>query len=127
VTPQPAGEEGDAAAPVPAPAAESEAALVVRAGPHGPLLEPSGELDLAAVGRLRPEVLAAVGRPGTEAVVDLRAVGYLASAGVGLLLEAAAAARVAGSRIRVRVASGGGPDRVLGLTGLAGDLQLERD
>ena len=115
------------AAPAPAGADEGEAALEVRAGPNGPVLELSGELDLAAVSRLRADVLAALGSPGTEAVVDLRPVGYLASAGVGLLLEAAAAAREAGSRIRVRVAGGGAAERVLGLTGLAEGLQLERD
>ncbi len=136
VVPPPPGEDPPAGSDAPAtgpsgsgpdrpdgPDGPDDAALAVRPGPAGPLLELSGELDIAAVTRLRPEVLAAVSRPAQEAVLDLGAVGYLASAGVGLLLEAAAAAREAGGSARVRVAPGSAPARVLRLSGLAADLR----
>ena len=116
VPPAPGDVEGLAPAPasVPAPvpaatARDGEAALAVRPGPDGPVLELSGELDIAAVTRLRPAVLAAVTRPGEAAVLDLSGVGYLASAGVGLLLEAVAAARQAGGDGRLRALPGSPP------------------
>ncbi|MGY1746255.1 SpoIIE family protein phosphatase [Blastococcus sp. SYSU D00695] len=121
-----AGVEG--VAPAPAPAAgppDGGAALTVRAGAGGPELVLSGELDLAQVGRLRPQVLAAAetaAGPGHETVLDLRQVDYLASAGVGLLLEVAAAVSAAGGRPRVRAAAGSAPARVLELSGLPGGL-----
>ena len=127
VVPPPAGEaSADPSAAVPA-AGDGEAALAVRPGPAGPVLELSGELDLAAVSRLRGDVLAAATQEGStqdgaETVLDLRAVSYLASAGVGLLLETAAAVRRAGSRVRLDTVPGSAPDRVLRLSGLPGDL-----
>ncbi|MGY1770020.1 SpoIIE family protein phosphatase [Blastococcus sp. SYSU D00813] len=125
--PAPGGDAATAPAAPDAAPAEDEAALTVRPGPHGPLLELSGELDLLAVGRLGPELLAAVSRPSVEAVLDLRPVSYLASAGVGLLLEVAAAARAAGGRARVRVTAGSAPERVLRLSGLPADLLVDSD
>jgi anti-anti-sigma factor len=50
--------------------------------------------------------------------LDLRDLGYLASAGVGLLVEAVERARVAGGRLRVVVEAGGSVARVLVLAGL---------
>ncbi|MGY1741509.1 MULTISPECIES: SpoIIE family protein phosphatase [unclassified Blastococcus] len=118
------GAEPDAPAPA-ATTPDGEAALTVR---PGPVLALTGELDLAAVTRLRSEALAAVPGlgAGADAVLDVRSVGYLASAGVGLLLELAAAVRGAGGRVRVRTAPGSPPDRVLRLSGLADGL-LEDD
>ena len=130
IVPPPAG-EGPVDPPPSPPAAEvGDATLVVRPGAAGPLLELSGELDIASVARLRPEVLAAATRwavpAGTgqepETVLDLRAVGYLASAGVGLLLEVAAAVQEAGGRTDVRAAPGSAPERVLRLSGLTARL-----
>ncbi|WP_409333026.1 SpoIIE family protein phosphatase [Trujillonella humicola] len=116
------------AAPDAAPAApDGEPVLAVRPGPRGPVLELAGEWDLTGVARLRPELLAAVGRSPDEAVLDLRSVGYLASAGVGLLLEAVAAARAAGGRVRVLVTPGSPPHRVLRLSGLPADLLVDAD
>ncbi|WP_051683788.1 SpoIIE family protein phosphatase [Blastococcus sp. URHD0036] len=127
VVPPPAGEAStDPSADVPA-ADDGEAALAVRSGPAGPVLVLSGELDLAAVSRLRDDVLAAATRDGSPhdgagTVLDLRAVSYLASAGVGLLLETAAAVRRAGSRLRLDTVPGSAPDRVLRMSGLPADL-----
>lgn len=48
----------------------------------------------------------------------LRGVSYLASAGLGLLLEAAEPARTGGGRLWVLVEPGGSPARTLELAGL---------
>ncbi|WP_091948680.1 SpoIIE family protein phosphatase [Trujillonella endophytica] len=128
VVPQPGPDPAPATAVgAEAAVAAGEAALTVRPGPAGPLLVLSGELDIAGVNRLRPEVLAAVAGPAEETVLDLQAVGYLASAGVGLVLEAATTARQAGSRPRVRIVPGSAPDRVLRLSGLPDDLLEDGD
>ena len=50
--------------------------------------------------------------------LDLRELSYLASAGVGLLVEAAEQARAAGGRVRLLVDPAGSPARVLALAGL---------
>jgi anti-anti-sigma factor len=73
---------------------------------------------------LRPQLLTAVAEGGNVAV-DLSGATYLASAGVGLLLEAASRARDAGGRLRLLVARSGGPARVLRLSGLADVVAVE--
>jgi anti-anti-sigma regulatory factor len=50
--------------------------------------------------------------------VDLTRTSYLASAGVGLLLETAAAARERRIALRVRTRPGSVPARILALTGV---------
>jgi anti-anti-sigma factor len=50
--------------------------------------------------------------------LDLREVSYLASAGLGLLLEVVQRAADAGGRVRLLVAADSAPARVLALTGL---------
>jgi anti-anti-sigma factor len=80
----------------------------------------AGALDLAAAGTLAEELrdrLAAVA-VGETVTLDLSATDYLASAGVGLLLEAAGAARTRGVDLRVHVEPGSVAARVLALTGV---------
>ncbi|RBY88747.1 SpoIIE family protein phosphatase [Blastococcus sp. TF02A-26] len=103
---------------------DGEATLAVR---PGPVLELAGELDLAAVSRLRGDVLAAAAGAGGVLELDLRRVGYLASAGVGLLLETAAAVRAAGGRVHVRTMPGSAAERVLRLSGLPDGLVGDGD
>jgi anti-anti-sigma factor len=68
---------------------------------------------------LRPHLLAAVDAAAPGALnLDLRGVSYLASAGLGLLLEAAERARNGGGRLWVLVEPEGSPARVLELAGL---------
>jgi anti-anti-sigma factor len=55
--------------------------------------------------------------------LDLTAVSYLASAGVGLLLEALRRARAGGGRLQVRADPGGPAARVLELAGVDGALE----
>ena len=89
-----------------------------------PVLRPRGEVDIAAVTRLRPSwlALADAGRP--VLVVDLCDVTFIDVAGVGLLValrnrQHAHGGRVHLRRVPVQVS------RVLQLTGLAGVLPVE--
>jgi len=59
--------------------------------------------------------------------VDLRGITYLASAGLGLLLEAAQRTRTAGNVLRVLLDQDGHPARVLELAGLAALLGAAGD
>ncbi len=88
--------------------------------PGGPRLEVYGEVDLATAGRIRRQVLARLEQlaPGSVATLDLRPTGYLASAGVGLVLEAVARARQAGVELRVLTRPGTPPARILALAGV---------
>jgi anti-anti-sigma factor len=115
--------------PVPRPAPSLEdggARVTATAGPGGPVLAVHGELDLESVRPVGAEVrerLAAL-PPGGSVTLDLHGVSYLASAGVGLLLELQAHARGRGLRIVVRCAPDGVPARVLGLTGVGALLRV---
>ncbi|WNV75768.1 SpoIIE family protein phosphatase [Geodermatophilus sp. DSM 44513] len=102
------------------PAPDGTAALSVHDGPGGPRLALLGEVDLATVGPVRRQLLSHLDglAPGTTATLDLGATGYLASAGVGLVLEAVARARAAGVGLRVQARPGTPPARVLALAGV---------
>jgi anti-anti-sigma factor len=87
-------------------------------GPDGGLAL-SGELDLASAAAVSNDLLAAVDAAAPDDLtLDLRGMTYLASAGLGLLLEAAERARKRGGRLWVLVDPDGSPARVLELAGL---------
>jgi anti-anti-sigma factor len=117
------------AVPMPRPAPELEdggARVTAAAGPGGPVLAVHGELDLDSVRVVGAEVrerLTAL-PPGGTVALDLQGVSYLASAGVGLLLELRAHARGRGLRLEVRLAPDGVPARVLGLSGVGELLRV---
>ncbi|SNS55648.1 anti-anti-sigma factor [Geodermatophilus pulveris] len=107
--------------PAPAgPAPDGGAALTLHEGPAGLRLALLGEVDLATAGTVRQQLLARLEQlaPGTVVTLDLRATGYLASAGVGLVLEALARTRAAGVELRVQARPGTPPARVLALAGV---------
>jgi anti-anti-sigma factor len=81
-----------------------------------------GEVDLATATRVRHQVLLRLEQlpAGSVATLDLRPTGYLASAGVGLVLEAVARARRAGVALRVQTRQGTPPARILALAGVDG-------
>jgi anti-anti-sigma factor len=119
------GSRGAAPADVPpprrAPAAEDGGARVTDAeGADGVVLAIRGELDLDSAPSVGTQLRDRLeGLPvGTVVTLDLRGVGYLASAGVGLLVQLHARARNRGLRLRVRADPGSVPTRVLALTGV---------
>ena len=103
-----------------APPGDGGTSVAVHDEPGGPRLEVYGEVDLATAGRVRQQVLARLEQlaPGSAATLDLRPTGYLASAGVGLVLEAVARAGRAGVALRVLTRPGTPPARILTLAGV---------
>ncbi len=105
------------------PAGTGPARLAVHR--DGPVvrLEVTGEVDLAVAPRLRAEALRVIDElpAGARAVLDLTPVPYLASAGVGLVLELQAAASARRAALDVRTRPGSAPARVLALGELGGD------
>jgi anti-anti-sigma factor len=89
-----------------------------------PVLRPRGEIDVAAVMRLRPTwlALADTGRP--VVVVDLCDVTFIDVAGVGLLVALRNRQRAHGGRVHLRRVPAQ-VTRVLQLTGLASALPVE--
>jgi anti-anti-sigma factor len=85
----------------------------------------AGELDLATVEELTPGLFAALGAGSGDAVVDLRRVTYLASAGIGLLLETADRCRATDRRLRVLVDPSSAPARIVDLAGLGALVTAE--
>jgi anti-anti-sigma factor len=107
--------------PAPVGAAPGEPArLTVHDEPEGVRLAVAGELDLASAGPVGAAVRErlAVAPEGATVVLDLRPTTYLASAGVGLVLQAVDAAAARGVRLTVVVAPGSPPARLLALAGL---------
>jgi anti-anti-sigma factor len=129
---RPRGSEGPDQASLGAavrPAGSDTSAWLTRgtAPDGGIVLALSGELDLSSADALRAELLEAIstldGSPSAP-TVDLRGTTYLASAGVGLLLQAAAAASTADRSLRVVVRPGSAPARLLQVGGLDGALAI---
>lgn len=73
---------------------------VTTVGPWS-VVAPIGELDLASVPRLRQEVLALLGDGGRDVVLDLGAVDFVDSVGLGGVVAVAKRVRSAGGRFRV--------------------------
>lgn len=84
-----------------------------------------GDLDPATTDTVRPAVLAAAG--AWELVVDLRASGYVSSAGMALLVEASESATAAGGTLRVLATPGGAVRRVLALGGVDTVVRVDED
>jgi anti-anti-sigma factor len=88
------------------------------------VLAVEGTIDVATVEPVDAELARRLrGLPaGTAVVLDLRPTSYLASAGVGMVLQARARAAELGVPLQVRTLPGSAPDRILGLAGLADEL-----
>jgi anti-sigma B factor antagonist len=65
------------------------------------VVAPVGELDLASVPRLRQEVLNLLGAGGRDVVLDLGAVDFIDSVGLGGVVAVAKRVRSAGGQFRV--------------------------
>jgi anti-anti-sigma factor len=105
-----------AAAPPPARPADLRPAIVREGG----RVEIRGEVDLASVALLRPDLLAllAAATPGEEVHLDLDGATYLASAGVGMLVDLVARASARRVRLVLDAAPGTPAARVLDLAGI---------
>ena len=94
-------------------------------GPAGLRLEISGELDLGTTAAAHDALLAALeGQPrGAIVELDLTATSYLASAGVGMILQLVGEGTARGIELRLLSAEGSATARVFALTGLGGLLE----
>jgi anti-anti-sigma factor len=121
--------DGDGAAEPARPAAPglfgdpdaAPARLVEQEEAGGVRLTVEGELDIATAGPMGEQLSRRLAEltAGVPVVLDLRPTTYLASAGVGMVLEAHARAAARGLPFRVRTAAGSAPERVLTVAGLA--------
>jgi anti-anti-sigma factor len=89
----------------------------------GRRLELRGELDLAAAATLRGPLLGQLHAPG-PVTLDLRALDYLSSAGVGLLIQAAQHAATQHTPVQLQLTPHSLVARVLAITGLEHALAL---
>jgi anti-anti-sigma factor len=119
--PSPVRDEGPRRHSSEAPRAQGATLQVL--GQH---LQLAGELDLASVQEITPVLFAALGSGTGGVTIDLRGVSYLASAGIGLLLEAADRCRTADRPFRVLLDPESAPARVLGLAGLGALVSSEQ-
>ncbi|HEV7211009.1 MAG TPA: SpoIIE family protein phosphatase [Blastococcus sp.] len=97
------------------------ARLLAHEDPGGVRFEIAGELDLASVGAVHAALSTrlAVLPAGSSAVLDLGPTSYLASAGVGMVLQVLGEAAEGGVALRLRTVPGTPPARVLALAGIA--------
>ncbi len=118
-TPGPAG--AAAASPRPPEPVRAGSLRVDRDGTSVRRLVLVGEIDLATIDTVRALLRAALEldrSEGTAVELDLTEVGYLASAGIGLVLEVVDHARAAGRPLRVVPPPAGPAHRALTLAGL---------
>ncbi len=100
------------------PPAPRPATLVVSSSADGRRLTLEGDLDLKGVTAIGAATLAALAEGEGPVVLDLRGLGHLASAGMGLLLEVVHRARESRTALQVLPPDGGPARRVLEVTGL---------
>lgn len=98
--------------------------LSVRSEPHGAamVLAVSGEIDLATAPQLGESITEAMAREPKTLVVDLSGVGFLASAGMAVLIGCHQQAK---GNIRFRiVATGSATFRPMELTGMTDEMSI---
>jgi anti-anti-sigma factor len=86
----------------------------------------TGEIDIAAAPRIRKAIDSAFGSGPAVLIVDVRAVTFMGSEGLRLLLETQLRARREGTNLRIHVAPGPAY-RVMTVTGCASRLPLMLD
>ncbi|HET6549771.1 MAG TPA: STAS domain-containing protein, partial [Solirubrobacter sp.] len=92
----------------------------------GVLVVAGGEIDLATSPRLREALIDPAARAATV-VLDLRAVTFIDSSGLGVIVGQQKRARESGERFAVAIAGGSPVERILEVTGLAGILDVIAD
>ncbi|MCW2506208.1 MAG: hypothetical protein JWO79_4492 [Actinomycetia bacterium] len=86
----------------------------------------TGELDMLGAPRLRQILLGCLSEPGADVVADLDGITFLASTGLGVLVEAGQHATARGSKLRL-VCSTRAVRRPLELTGLNQVFEIHPD
>nr|WP_239522592.1 SpoIIE family protein phosphatase [Geodermatophilus sabuli] len=127
LVPPPVGPGAPAPRPAPRLGDGGPARLLVHEDADGLRLEVTGEVDLGTAGPVRDQVLARLAElpAGTPVLLDLRPTTYLASAGVGMVLQALARAEEAGLALQVCTERGTPPARILGWAGVGGQVVEE--
>jgi anti-sigma B factor antagonist len=94
---------------------------------QGAVVVAEGEIDMAS----SPELRAALRDPGASAaptvVLDLRAVTFMDSSGLGIIVGQHKRARESGSRFAVATAGADNVERILSLSGLTEVLEIVGD
>ena len=108
----------------PAPGANAPAEVQVDGAQGEVGVTVVGDLDLAGVQAVRDRLVDAVSGTTGVVTIDLRETGYLASAGIALLVEVDRVARVSGGRLRLLVSAGDVVRRALRLSGVDGVLEV---
>ncbi|GAA4706523.1 hypothetical protein GCM10023215_53720 [Pseudonocardia yuanmonensis] len=110
------------------PPTRAPAGLTVHREGSGLRLALHGDLDLSGIDAVRAPLAAELARDGVvdPVVLDLTGVGYLPSAGIGMLVDLADDVRSRGGELRIARPETGPVARVLALTGLDGDAPFGR-
>jgi anti-anti-sigma factor len=85
--------------------------------PRGVIVELAGEFDIAVADRVRAR-LASISAAGKPAVIDLREVTFIDSAGIAVLVGAVHAAQRNGTELRFDPQIQPAVDQILALTGI---------
>jgi anti-sigma B factor antagonist len=90
------------------------------------VVRPSGELDIATAGHLREVVIDAIGAGHHDIVVDLSAVTFIDSSGLGVLVGAMKRCVHAGGRLMLTGVDAPGVDAAYRASGLGRVVQSSR-
>ena len=93
------------------------------AGSTVPTISPTGALDLASSRGLQSRLAELAGENGQEAILDLSAVSFIDSVGLGVVLKAASRFHRQGKRLLI-VAPEGPVHRILELAGVSDRLPV---
>ena len=85
------------------------------------ILNPTGEIDLATVGKLEDALAASMNTGGMDIAVDLTGVTFMDSTGLRALLAASQQLTDSGQRMAL-IVSGGPVDRLLDISGVGQTL-----
>jgi anti-sigma B factor antagonist len=99
-------------------ATRTELSIDVRATGDGTVLAVRGELDLYSAPSLRDRVLAAADEGDRRLVIDLSAVPFMDSSGLGVIVGCLKRVRESGGNLALVTTPGSPPSKLLSLTGL---------
>ncbi len=89
-----------------------------------PIVAPTGALDLATARGLGNRLHELAGETGQHAILDLTAVSFMDSIGLGVVLKASSRFRRQGKRLLIAAEPGGAVHRILDLAGVSDRLPV---